>query len=164
MNNPRISIIAVIGADTRALGKDNKLLWHISEDLKRFKKLTTGHPVIMGRVTYESIGKPLPDRTNIIVTRNEIFRAPGCKIASSLEEAIEMAKEIDNEEIFIIGGAEIYKLGLPLTDRLYLTLVDSEKPGDVYFPEYYNEFTKVIEEEQSFQEGLSFTYVTLERE
>lgn len=164
MRKPRISMIAVIGANTRALGMNNQLLWHISEDLKRFKSITSGHPVIMGRVTYESIGKPLPGRTNIIVTRNEHFKADGCKVSNSVEDAIELAKEMDDEEIFIIGGAEIYRLGMPYANRLYLTLVDSDKAGDVYFPEYYNEFTKVVEEEQSFQEGLSFTYIILERE
>jgi len=104
-----ITIIAAI-AKNNALGKDNDLIWHLPEDLKRFKKITSGHHILMGRNTFESIGKPLPNRTTIIITRNKEYFKEGCLVAHGLEEAIEMAKE--DEKIFIIGGAQIYKYAI----------------------------------------------------
>lgn len=160
-----ISIIAAIGERTRALGKDNDLLFKISEDLKRFKALTTGHPIIMGRKTWESLPRqPLPTRTNIVVTKQEGYEAEGALIVSSVEEALQKAKESPgNEEVFVIGGGEIYSTALPLTDRLYLTLIDDDAEGDVYFPAY-DAFTTVVEESETKEEnGLSYKYVTLER-
>ena len=163
MTKPCISII-VAHAKNRVIGKANKLLWHISDDLKRFKTLTTGHPIIMGRKTYESIGKPLPNRTNIIVSRN-INELSGCFVYPSLESAIEKVGEIDKEEIFIIGGGEIYRQALPLADRLYVTKVDLNIEGDTYFPEYEKDFTKEIYLEERFDDKTSLNYVwrTLER-
>lgn len=127
-----ISIIVAV-AENQAIGFDNHLLWHISEDLKRFKSLTLGHHVIMGRKTFASVGKPLPGRVNIVISRQEGYRAEGCIVAKSLEEAIDLAKQ--DSEIFIIGGGEIYKQALPMASRVYLTRVHASYPGDVFFPE-----------------------------
>ena len=159
---PQISII-VAHSRNMAIGKANALLWRLPEDLKRFKKLTTGHPIIMGRKTYQSINRPLPDRTNIIVTRDENLEIPGCIIVHSVTGAIEKAKEFDREEIFIIGGAEIYKETLPLVDRLYVTKVDLDVEGDAFFPEYSNIFTKKISEESGEFKGLKYSYLILEK-
>lgn len=157
----RISIIAAIGKN-RELGRRNELVWAISADLKRFKQLTTGHPIIMGRKTYESIGRPLPDRTNIVITRSP-DPIPGCVVVHSFEEALVTARAEDTEEIFVIGGAEIFAQALPHTDRLYMTLVNDEDPtADVFFPEY-PEFTKVIEEEEHVEHTPPYTWITLER-
>ena len=161
MTTPRISIIAAVGKN-RELGKNNELIWRISPDLKRVKELTTGHPIIMGRKTFESIGKPLPNRTNIVVTRSQLS-IEGCIIVDSLENGIEEAKANDTEEIFIFGGASLYEEALPLTNRLYLTVIDAEERGaDVFFPDY-SEFTKIIAEEKHPENKPPFTWVTLER-
>lgn len=160
MKRPIISIVVAIAEKNRAIGKDNKLPWHIPEDLKRFKEITTGHPIIMGRRTYESIGRPLPNRTNIIVTKNKDFRAENCVVVNSLEEAIKKASEIDQEEIYIIGGGEIFKQALPYTDKLYLTLVQGDIEGDVFFPEY-SEFNKTISQSSHESNGYSYTFIDL---
>ncbi len=120
-------------ASNRALGKDNKLLWHISEDLKHFKAITSGGVVVMGRRTYESLGRLLPGRVNVIVTRNTADAVDGAVMVSSLEEALE--RYADREEIFIIGGGQIYRAGLPLSDRVYLTEVMHPYEADTFFPE-----------------------------
>jgi|TARA_B110000908_G_C10217037_1_gene433306 dihydrofolate reductase len=129
-----ITVIAAI-AKNNALGKDNDLIWYLPADLKRFKKVTTGHYILMGRNTFESIGKPLPNRTTIIITRNKNYSKEGCLTAGSIEEAIELAKE--EAQLFIIGGAQIYKeiMAKDLADQLDITLVHSEFEADVYFPE-----------------------------
>lgn len=129
-----ITIIAAI-ANNNALGKDNDLIWHLPADLKRFKKVTSGHHIIMGRNTYESIGKPLPNRTTVIITRNKEYVAEGCIVVNSLEEAIEVSK--NDEHIFIIGGAQIYKEAMAknLADQLDITEVHHSFEADVYFPE-----------------------------
>jgi dihydrofolate reductase len=129
-----ITVIAAI-AKNNALGKDNDLIWYLPADLKRFKKVTTGHYILMGRNTFESIGKPLPNRTTIIITRNKNYSKEGCLIAGSLEEAIKLAKE--EAQLFIIGGAQIYKevISKNLADQLDITLVHSEFEADVFFPE-----------------------------
>ncbi|MFT5213018.1 MAG: dihydrofolate reductase, partial [Patiriisocius sp.] len=126
-----ITVIAAI-AKNYALGKDNDLIWHLPADLKRFKKVTTGHYIVMGRNTYESIGRPLPNRTTIIITRNKNYFKEGCLIANSLEEAIEIAKE--EAQVFIIGGAQIYKetIAKDLAEQLDITLVHNEFEADVY--------------------------------
>jgi dihydrofolate reductase len=167
MNTPRISIVVALGkngATHNSIGKDNKLLWHISEDLKRFKKITLGHPIIMGRKTFESIGHPLPERVNIIVTRNKSWGADGVEVRHSLEEALEYAKLLGSKEIFVCGGSEIYAQALPFVDRLYLTLIDDEKDADSFFPDW-SEFTKEIEREEKRDEklGVNYVWVTLER-
>ena len=159
---PHINII-VAHSKNMAIGKANSLPWRLPDDLKRFKKLTTGHPIIMGRKTYQSINRPLPDRTNIVVTRDMNLEIPGCVVVHSAVEAIKKAQEFDQEEIFIIGGAEIYKETLPLADRLYVTAVDMYVDGDAFFPEYSNKFSKKISEESGEFEGLKYSYLILER-
>ncbi len=127
-----ITIIAAIGKN-RELGKDNDLIWHLPNDLKRFKKVTSNHYIIMGRKTYESLGKPLPNRTNIVISRNTSFNAVGCIIVHSLEAAIEAAKADSNP--YILGGAQIYSQAIKIADVLDLTLVDATLDADVFFPE-----------------------------
>lgn len=156
-----ISMIVAIGK-RRELGKENKLMWHIPADMKRFRQITVNHAVIMGRKTYESIGRPLPKRTNIIVTRDINFKAEDCIVVHSLEEAIEVGKTYEREELFIIGGAQIYTQGLKYAQRLYLTLVDGEFDADAFFPDYL-EFKKVVSEEKGEENGFRYTFVTLEK-
>lgn len=127
-----ITIIAAI-AENNALGKDNKLIWHLPADLIRFKKTTSNHHIIMGRKTYESLGKPLPNRTNIIITRNKNFIAKGCIVVHSLKKAIEAAKEDKNP--YILGGAEIYKQAIKIADKLDITFVHHKFEADAFFPE-----------------------------
>ncbi len=164
----KICIVVAVSKTSRAIGNKGKLLWHIPEDMKRFRRLTMGHPVIMGRKTFESIlaylGTSLPGRTNIVITRTPSYTHEGVLIASSLEEALEKARALDTEEIHIGGGADIYAQALPFVDRLYLTVIDSEpEEADTFFPDY-SEFTKVIEQETRDHNGLSYTWLTLERE
>lgn len=158
-----ISAIAAIGHN-RILGKNNELLWRIPADLKRFKALTVGHPIIMGRKTFDSIGKPLPDRTSIVVTRDIAWQHEGVIVVNSIEAAIAKAKVLDNTEAFVIGGAQIYQQAFHYIDRIYLTLIDDTKEGDAIFPEYESAFTKTIKEEPGEHEGLKYTWVDLERE
>jgi dihydrofolate reductase len=132
MSKPIISIVVAI-AQNRAIGKDNQLLWHLPQDLKHFKNITSGHTVIMGRKTYDSIGKPLPNRRNLIITRQEAFQALGVEVVYSFDEALRLSE--GEAEVFVIGGAEIYKLALPYCEKLYLTLVDCHPEADAYFPE-----------------------------
>lgn len=129
----KLSIIVAV-AENGVIGHNNQLIWHLPEDLKMFKRLTSGHPIIMGRKTFESIGKPLPNRTSIIITKNPEFQIEGCITVHSLEEAIEAANEIEENEAFIIGGAEIYRLALPFVDTIYLTEVHHSFEGDTFFP------------------------------
>jgi len=131
--NPKLSIIAAM-AENRVIGVNNTLPWRLPADLKHFRQITTGHHVIMGRRNYESIGKPLPGRTNIVVTRNREYRAPGCVVTHSLAEALSCAQA--DPEIFIIGGAELYREAFADADRLYLTLVHANIGGDTWFPEF----------------------------
>lgn len=157
-----ISLIAVIGKN-RELGKDKELIWHIPGDLPRFKSITLGHPIIMGRKTYESIGSALPERTNIVVTRDDHFAPSGLQVAHTVDEAFTLAKAAPgSEEIFVIGGGNIYKQTIAQADRLYLTLVDQEAPADTFFPEY-REFDKVVSQEQLHTNGFTITYLTLEK-
>ena len=127
-----ITIIAAV-AQNNALGKNNQLIWHLPADLKRFKKVTSNHHVIMGRKTYESLGKPLPNRTNIVVTRNTDYTANGCIVVNSIEEAIIIAKNDENP--YILGGAEIYKQALKYADKLDITFVHHTFDADAFFPE-----------------------------
>lgn len=128
-----ITLIAA-AAENNALGKDNDLLWHLPEDFKRFKQITSGHYIIMGRKTFESFPKPLPNRTHIIITRQKEYLADGCLVVHSLEEALEISPQ--NEEVFIIGGAQIYKQALPFADKIDLTRVHIELDADAFFPEF----------------------------
>lgn len=159
----RIVIVAAMSKDKRAIGHKNGLLWHIPEDLKRFKEKTVGHPVVMGRKTFESIieilGKPLPNRTNIVITRNTDFTYPGIIVASSLEDALAEAQEIDQEEIHIGGGALIYAQALPYVDALYLTHIDDEPLSDTFFPDFEKDFVIEQTHEPRSHEGLSYQWV-----
>lgn len=157
----KISLIAAI-SENRVIGKDNALLWHISEDLKRFKELTKGHPVIMGRKTYESIGRLLPNRKNIIITRDVDYKLEGAVIVNSLEEALRQAQSISTDEIFIIGGGQIFEQAIQIADKLYLTIVHTTIEGDTFFPDY-SQFSKVISKKDSSNEEFSYTFLDLEK-
>jgi dihydrofolate reductase len=141
-----VTIIAAI-AKNNALGLNNDLIWHLPADLKRFKKITTGHHILMGRNTFESIGRPLPNRTTIIITRNKEYTKEGCLVAHSLEQALEMAQ--DEEQIFIIGGAQVYKYAIEndFADVLDITLVHHEFEADVFFPEIDDSVWERVERE-----------------
>ena len=135
-----ISIIVAV-ANNNVIGKDNTLIWHLPADMKFFKEKTTGHCIITGRKNYESIPekfRPLPNRTNIVITRNKDYSAPGAIVVDSIEKAIQKAKETVDKEIFIIGGAEIYKQSISLCDRIYLTQIHHSFEGDAFFPELLN--------------------------
>ncbi len=157
---PLISIIAAIG-ENREIGKNNKLLWHIPEDFKRFKEMTSGYPVIMGRKTFESIGKPLPNRTNIIITRDKNYKSENCLITYSLEEAIQLAKTKDDKEIFIIGGGQIYEQAIGIADKLYLTVVKGGFDADTFFP-VYSRFSKIVFRKESQSNQYKYTFLELE--
>lgn len=130
---PRVSLLVAM-VKNRVIGNNNTLPWHLPADLKRFKALTMGHHIVMGRKTYESIGKPLPGRTSVVVTRNAHFAQPGVVVAHSLETAISACG--NDEEIFVIGGAEIYRQAIAFADRIYLTEIDADITGDAHFPEF----------------------------
>ena len=173
VKKPIVAAIAAIGKN-RVLGKDNKLIWHIPDDLKRFKELTTEHPIILGRKTFESIlgylGRPLPNRTSIVVTRqfdqlmasDPNYSREEVIVATSIEDAIEKGKSIDDEIIFIGGGAQIYESALPFTNRLYLTIVDSDEEGDSFFPEYEKDFVETKSVKRKWND-ISYRWVDLER-
>ena len=155
-------IISLIAAMDKkgVIGKDNSLPWKLSADLKRFKQLTINKPIIMGRKTFESIGKPLPDRTNIIITHDKNYKADGCFVAHSIESALKAAK--NSKEAMFIGGAQIFKEILPRADRIYLTLIDADFGGDTYFPDFDKKEWK-----ETFREGheeeYKYSFVNLER-
>lgn len=158
-----ISIIVAI-AKNGVIGDKNTLLWHLREDMIHFRTITSGHPVVMGRKTYDSIGRPLPKRTNVVITRDTELQIEGCTMAHSLAEAVEMFDS--SEEVFIIGGAQIYSQAMPIADRLYLTIIDKEYEGDSSFPEIdYNSWRQISCEK--FERGEEFEYpfsfITLER-
>jgi dihydrofolate reductase len=153
-----ITVIAAI-ASNNALGKDNDLIWHLPADLKRFKKVTTGHYILMGRNTFESIGRPLPNRTTIIITRNKNYFKEGCLVANSLEQAIEMAKPA--AQIFIIGGAQIYKetIAKDIAVQLDITLVHHRFEADVFFPEIDTKmWEEVVREDYKADEKNEYDY------
>lgn len=135
MKKPIISMIACIGKN-REIGKNNELIWRFPEDMQRFRSLTTGHTVIMGQNTFESIGMALPHRENIVLTRDDNFKPRDCRVCHSVEQAMEIAREVEKEEIFIIGGGQIYNQFVSLSDKLYLTVVEQKRDADVFFPEY----------------------------
>jgi dihydrofolate reductase len=159
MNKSRISLIAAI-SENRVIGRDNALPWHIPEDLKRFKEITKGHPVIMGRKTYESIGRLLPKRTNIIVTRDMGYMVDGAVIVHSLNDALDI---VANEgEVFIIGGGQIFEQAMKIANKLYLTIVHTEIEGDAYFPDY-SDFNKEVFKKDSSNEKYTYTFLDLEK-
>ncbi len=166
----RISLI-VAASENNVIGNNNAIPWHLPDDLKYFRTTTEGHPVIMGRKNYDSIlkalGKPLPNRRNIIVTRDQTYSAPGCEVASSLDEAIMFArKDNDREKIFIIGGGEIYAQAMELSNEILMTRVHATIDGDVYFPaidETVWEETKRTEHPADGKHAYAFSFVTYER-
>lgn len=156
-----LSVIAAV-ADNEAIGLDNGLPWHLPEDLKHFRSLTMRHHIIMGRKTYESLGRLLPGRTTVIVTRQTDYCVEGAIVAGSLEEAVSRCG--NDEEVFVIGGAEIYKIALPAADRLYLTEVHGEFPADAFFPEYDKAaWHEVARERLVSENGQAFSFVVYER-
>ena len=138
-------ILIAAAAENNALGKNNDLIWHLPDDFKRFKALTSGHYIIMGRKTFESFPKPLPNRTHIVITRQKNYNPEGCLIVDSLEEAIEIAPK--NEAVFIIGGGEIYKQSIAVADKIELTRVHHHFDADTFFPEIDDKKWKLIYEE-----------------
>lgn len=169
MKKPTVPVVIVAGMsrETHAIGKENGLLWHVPDDMKRFKALTLGHPVIMGRKTFESIieilGKPLPDRTNIVVTRNPDYHHGGAVSTTSLEGAFAVAEEEKPREIHIGGGEELYRQALPYVDRLHLTLFDDNVTGDAFFPEFGAMFTVTQMHEPRTHNGVTYQWVDYER-
>ena len=164
----RSMIVAM--AQNRVIGINNKLPWYLPNDLKYFKQVTMGKPIIMGRKTFESIGKPLPGRTNIIITRNTDWQAEGVKVAHSLEQAYQLAEaiaEIDGQnELMIIGGDQIYQSSLPDTDRIYLTKVHAEVHGDAWFPEVdWSQWQELGREDYSAEgpNPYNYSFIVLER-
>ena len=159
----KVSIIVTIGKN-KVIGKDNSLPWKLPADMKHFKELTTGKPVIMGRKTFESIGKPLPNRTNFIITRNQEYKAEGCVVVHSIDEALKASE--GNEEVMVIGGAQIYKEFLPRANKMYLTIIDADFEGDAFFPEYNIEEweeTSYEEHERDAENQYDYRFMTLER-
>jgi len=162
MEKSRISAMAAV-SDNKVIGKNNDLLFHIPEDFARMRRITTGHPLVMGRKTFESIGRPLPNRTNIVITRDSNYKAEGIVVVRSLEEGIAQAKlSPGSDEIFIFGGGQVWAEAMPHIDRLYLTVVHKTVDGDAFFPDY-SEFSKVLEKEDHTFEDISYTFLTLER-
>lgn len=162
-----VVMVAAMAKTSHVVGNQNTLLWHIPEDLKRFKQLTLGHPIIMGRKTFDSIidilGKPLPDRRTIVLTRNHDFSYEGIAVAHTLEDAFAQAQAEAPDEIHIGGGAELYSQALPYTDRLHLTLVEDEPAGDSYFPDFIDDFTVTETHPAKQYNGLTYQWVDYER-
>ena len=160
----RISLIAAMAAN-RAIGIDGRLPWHLPADLKHFKALTMGHTLVMGRKTYESLRGPLPWRTTIVITRQAGYAPPGVQVARSLDEALTLAEGTEGEEVFVAGGEEIFRLALDVADRIYLTRIDRDYPGDTFFPEFDESAWKVAEREDfpATERTPAFTFLTLDR-
>ena len=162
MDSPRVAIIAAL-ARNRVIGRGNRLPWHLPDDLRHFKRLTLGHPIVMGRRTWESLPGLLPDRTHVVVTRDPGYRAAGAVVVHSLDAALAAA---GGDEAFVVGGAELYALALPRAARLYLTLVDAEVEGDAFFPPIDPaQWREVAREPHAADErhGYPFAFVTMER-
>ncbi|MFP4556514.1 MAG: dihydrofolate reductase [Bacteroidales bacterium] len=158
-----LSIIVAV-AENNIIGDNNQLIWYIPDDLKRFKALTMGHHIIMGRKTWESIGRPLPGRKSVVVTRNKNFKANGAQVVHSLPDALEIAK--DDDEAFIIGGGELYGQALPLASKLYLTKVHRHFNGDVSFPEIDSKEWREVSAKKGkpiAKDGLEYSFIDLER-
>ncbi len=154
--------LIVATAKNRVIGVNNTLPWHLPEDLKRFRALTTGHHIIMGRKTYDSLGRLLPGRTTVIVTRNQAYKVEGAIVVHSLKDAIAACG--DDKEVFLIGGAELYKDGLKLANKLYVTEINAEYEGDAFFPEFnLSEWIAAEAEAYTSSNGLGFRYITYQR-
>ena len=159
----KISLIVAM-ASNRVIGLNNKMPWHLSADLKKFKSITMGSPILMGRKTYESIGRPLPGRTNMIISRNLDYQQEGCLVFNDLKTAFTKAAE-STDEIFIIGGSDLYKAILPMADTIYLTLINRDFEGDTFFPEIdLNEWSEVTREDIKDDPDTSFSYSFLKLE
>ncbi len=158
-------ILIAAAAENNALGKNNEMLWHLPDDFKHFKNLTSNHYIVMGRKTFESFPKPLPNRTHIIITRQADYKAPeGCIVVTSLEDAFSIVK--DEAEVFVIGGGEIYKLALPFADRIELTRVHTNLEADAFFPEFSLDEWKLKKEEFhdiDEKHQYTFTFQTFEK-
>ncbi|HEY8117646.1 MAG TPA: dihydrofolate reductase [Methylophilaceae bacterium] len=156
-----LSIIVAV-ARNHVIGSNNALPWHLPEDLKRFRALTTGHHIIMGRKTYESLNRLLPDRTTVIVTRNPSYQVAGALMANSLQQAISLCG--NDKEVFLIGGAELYLDGFNLANKLYLTEIDAEFEGDAFLPAFnMSQWKETLRESHVSAQGLGFSYITYER-
>lgn len=161
MTRPILSVIAAV-ARNGAIGKNNALLVHLPDDLPRFKRLTMGAPILMGRKTWDSIGRPLPGRRSIVITRNLQWRAAGAEAATSLEAALALVAA--EPKAFVIGGAEIYTLALPRSDELLLTEIDADFEADAFFPPFdRSAFRETSRERRTSPDGLAYSFVTLER-
>ena len=158
LNKAKDSMIAAV-SENNVIGKDGQLPWHIPEDLQRFKKLTTGHTLVMGRKTYDAIGRPLPDRRTIVLSKDKDLKIEGSTVAHSVEEVLELTKE--EKEVFIAGGAEIYEQFMPYVSKIYLTIVHSDFEGDTYFPMIPVDFIETESEEVI--SDIPFTYKVLEK-
>lgn len=161
----KISIIVAV-SQNGVIGKDNQLIWRLPDDLKRFKNLTLGHPIIMGRKTFDSIGKALPGRISIVITRNPDFFAENVLVVHNLTDAVEKARQTGTDEVFVIGGGNIYEQALGLSDKLYLTKVYAKIEGDTYFelpdPENWQEIERILHESDE-QHPFSFEFIDLTR-
>lgn len=158
-----VSIVVAI-AENNAIGKNNQLLWHLPTDLKHFKQITSGHTIIMGRKTFDSIGKPLPNRRNIVITRSADMEIPGTEVVNSVDQALALCAT--EEEVFIVGGAEIYKIAMDKTDKIYLTRVHARYEADAYFPEIDQNKWKEVDvdpHQPDEKNSLAYTFSTLLR-
>ncbi len=170
MSEIELSLIVAM-AKNRAIGRNNELPWHLPDDLKYFKSVTMGKPIVMGRKTFDSIGRPLPGRLNIVITRNSEWQHPGVTVASSLQEALCMAAEDEgatgshtSREVMVIGGEQIYRTAIDRADRLYITRVQTEVDGDAFFPEYdESQWFEVARQEPEKQGDVPYFFQVLER-
>ena len=156
--------LVVAHAENRTIGRSGRLPWHLPDDLKYFKRLTTNHTIVMGRRTYESIGRPLPNRRSIVISRDPAFRANGVEVARSLEKALAMAA--GDDEVFIIGGAEVFERGIELADRIYLTMIHADVEGDVQFPPIDEAEWEAVKRQYHAADdrhAYAFTFITYQR-
>lgn len=161
LQRPRLSIIAAV-ARNRVIGKDNALPWRLPEDLRRFRALTIGHPIVMGRKTHESLGRALPQRRNIVISRKHDFSAAGCEVVPSLDAALQLCAAAD--DVFIIGGAALFAQALPLAKRLYLTELHIDAAGDVLFPAFdASQWRETARERHQAEAGFNYDFVDFER-
>lgn len=153
-----MKLALIVATDRQGLiGKENDLPWHLSADLQYFRKVTMGKPIIMGRNTHESIGRPLPGRQNIIITKNQSYQVEGCDIVHSIDQALQLVS--DEQEVMVMGGASLYTQLLPKADKLYLTLVHAELEGDTWFPEWdKNEWQQISREDHSADDKNEYPY------
>lgn len=161
MNKPKVSLFAAL-SDNGVIGVKGKLPWYIPDDFKRMREVTSGHVIIMGRKTYESIGKVLPHRVNIIISRDPAYAVDGGIVRKSLTDALIEARKYEKQEIFIFGGGQIFEQAMPIADKLYLTLVHKEVEGDTYFPDY-SAFSKKVYEKNGISNDYHYTFLELER-